>query len=234
MAREMFQNLESDRIAISQQGQVAIIKKHENCIALYGHDVTCAINWMAKKITRGLSRPYDLCFAPNNLLVVSDNGDNTVKVYDLTGDLQPVNQLVIIHDFLAGKLVVQDRNSVKTDSALSKQMLSRIPQNVVIGPGPLSQLFVTSGTEVILINMDWNKPSLVSYLHICSSVDCRFVQFDRRLVCDNVSAVLDHKVCHKVGGFNPLAITEAQFCGMFYHVTETNHTGFMCLERSQC
>ena len=234
MAREMFQNVESDRIAISQQGQVAIIKKHENCIALYGQDVTCGIDWMARKIATGLWRPYDLCFAPNNILVVSDNGDNTVKVYDMTVDLRPVNQLVIGHDSL-GKLVVQDRNSLKTDSAVRKQMLSRrIPQNVVIGPGPLSQLFVTSGTEVILINMDWNKLSLVSYLPICSAVDWRFVQFDRRLVCDNVSAVQDHKVCHKVGGFNPLAITEAQFCGMFYHVTETNHTGFLCLERSQC
>ena len=233
MARDMFQNLESDRIAISQQGQVAVIKKHENCIALYGQDVTCGIDGMPTKIATGLSRPYDLCFAPNNTLVVSDNGDNKIKVYDLTGDLQPVNQLIIGHDSL-GKLVIQDGNSLKPDSALRKQMLSRIPQNVVIGPGPLSQLFVTRGTEVILINMDWNKLSLVSYLPICSSVDWRFVQSDRRLVCDNVSAVQDHKVCHKVGGFNPLAITEAQFCGMFYHVTETNHTRFLCLERSQC
>ena len=31
-----------------------------------------------------------------------------------------------------------------------------------------------------------------------------------------------------------MAITKAQFCGMFYHVTETNHTGFSCLEQSKC
>lgn len=66
------------------------------------------------------------------------------------------------------------------------------------------------------------------------SLDWRLLQFNKRLVCDNVSSVQDHKNSHKVGGFNPMAITEAQFCGMFYHVTETDRTGFSCLERSKC
>ena len=65
-------------------------------------------------------------------------------------------------------------------------------------------------------------------------MDWRFVQYDKSLVCDNVSTVQDHRVNHKVGGFNPLAITKAQFCGMFYHVTETGRAGFLCLQRSEC
>lgn len=85
-----------------------------------------------------------------------------------------------------------------------------------------------------MINMDWSKQSLVSYLPICSPLDWRLLQVDKRLVCDNASSVQDHKNSHKVGGFNPMAITKAQFCGMFYHVTETNHTGFSCLEQSKC
>ena len=85
-----------------------------------------------------------------------------------------------------------------------------------------------------MINMDWSKQSLVSHLPICSPLDWRLLQFDKRLVCDNASSVQDHKNSHKVGGFNPMAITKAQFCGMFYHVTETNHTGFSCLEQLKC
>ena len=85
-----------------------------------------------------------------------------------------------------------------------------------------------------MINMDWSKQSLVSHLPICSPLDWRLLQVDKRLVCDNVSSVQDHKNSHKVGGFNPMAITKAQFCGMFYHVTETNHTGFSCLEQLKC
>jgi len=53
-------------------------------------------------------------------------------------------------------------------------------------------------------------------------------------VCDNGSAVQDHTVNHKVGGFNALAITKAQFCGMFYHVIETSRAGFVCLQSSEC
>ncbi|XP_022783344.1 uncharacterized protein LOC111324110 [Stylophora pistillata] len=229
-ARQMFPNLESDRMTISKQGQVAIIKN--GCIELYGRDVTCGIPWVSRKISAGLSRPYDLCFAPNDALVVSDVGDNTIKIFDLTRNLPPVNQIIIGHDFF-GRFIVLDRSNVPHVNMRALTTF-RIPQNVAISPGPLSQLFVSSSTDIILMNMDWSKLSLVSYLLICSPLDWRLLQFNKRLVCDNVSSVQDHKNSHKVGGFNPMAITEAQFCGMFYHVTETDRTGFSCLEQSKC
>jgi hypothetical protein len=60
------------------------------------------------------------------------------------------------------------------------------------------------------------------------------VQFKKSSVRDEASAFQDHKASHKVDGFNPLAITEAQFCAMVCHVTETSRTGFLCLERTKC
>ena len=54
--------------------------------------------------------------------------------------------------------------------------------------------------------------------------------------CDKKSIVQDHKDNHKVGGQNCLAVTEGQFCAMFYHVKErkTNRISFKCLEESKC
>ena len=54
--------------------------------------------------------------------------------------------------------------------------------------------------------------------------------------CDKMSIVQDHKDNHKVGGQNCLAVTEGQFCAMFYHVKErkTNRISFKCLEESKC
>ncbi|KAJ7339675.1 hypothetical protein OS493_006083 [Desmophyllum pertusum] len=91
----MFQYFEGNKIAVSCQGKVAVVKKHENCIELYGKGVEDGIDWMARKITAGLSRPFDVCFAPNDNLVVSDIGDNKVKIYKLTGDPRQVNQIFI-------------------------------------------------------------------------------------------------------------------------------------------
>jgi len=54
--------------------------------------------------------------------------------------------------------------------------------------------------------------------------------------CDEMSIVQDHKDNHKVGGQNCLAVTEEQFCAMFYHVKERKRDkiSFKCLEESKC
>ena len=54
--------------------------------------------------------------------------------------------------------------------------------------------------------------------------------------CDKMSIVQDHKDDHKVGGENCLAVTEEQFCAMFYHVKERKREkiNFKCLEESKC
>ena len=239
MAGGMFQNFEGNRIAVSDQGLVAVVNKREKCVVLYGKGVDECVPWMATRITGGLSNPYDVCFAPNNSLVVSDTGDNRIKIYKLERGPQQANQIVIGNDRF-NRLIVRDLNTDRAEfpfmrgSILALITAFRIPQNLVIGPGPPSRLFVTSATDVLLINIDWNNLRVVGFSLVCSPVDWRSVQFNRNLVCDEVSAVQDHKTNHKVGGFNPLAITKAQFCAMFYHVTETSRTEFSCLKKSEC
>lgn len=238
MAGSVFQNFEGIRIAVSDQGMIAVVKRRENCVELYGKGVDECVPWMTTRIKEGLSIPYDVCFAPNNSLVVSDIGDNRIKIYRLEGGPQQKNQIFIGNDPLK-RLMVRDLNSDRVEFPSRGSILAlftsfRIPQNLIIGPGPPSRLFVTSATDVLLINIDWNNLSVVDFSLVCSPVDWCSVQFRKRLACDNVSAVQDHNVNHKVGGFNPLAITEAQFCAMFYHVTETSRTGFSCLQQSEC
>ena len=54
--------------------------------------------------------------------------------------------------------------------------------------------------------------------------------------CDKMSIVQDHKDDHKVGGEDCLAVTEEQFCAMFYHVKERKREkiSFKCLEEWKC
>ena len=232
MAEGMTQNYEGNRIAVSDQGMVAVVNKRENCVVLYGKGVDECVPWMATRITVGLFIPYDVCFAPNNSLVISDTGDSRIKIFKLEGGPQQANQIVIGNDRL-NRLIVRDLNSLR-GSDLALITTFRNPQNFVIGPGPASRLFVTSATDVLLINIDWNNLIVVDSSLVRSPVDWCFVQFNKGLACDNVSAGQDHKVNHRVGGFNPLAITKAQFCAIFYHVTATSRTGFSCLKESEC
>ena len=227
MAGGMTQNFEGNRLAVSDQGMVAVVNRREKCVVLYGKGV-----WMATRITVGLSSPYDVCFAPNNSLAVSDIGDNRIKIYKLEGGPQQANQIVIGND-RSDRLIVRDLNSLR-GSLLALITAFRIPQNLVIGPGPASRLFVTSESDVLLINIDWNNLNVVGSFLVRSPVDWCVVQFHKGLACDNVSAVQDHEANHRVGGFNPLAITEAQFCAIFYHVTATSRTGFSCLKETEC
>ena len=62
-----------------------MLKKHENCIELYGQRTLDSVDqqWMSRKITVGISNPHDICFGPNNRLVVSDIGDTSVKIFYL-------------------------------------------------------------------------------------------------------------------------------------------------------
>lgn len=234
----MTHNFEGNRIAVSDQGMVAVVNKREKCVVLYGKGADECVPWMATRITMGLSIPYDVCFAPNNSLAISDIGDNRIKIYKLEGGPQQANQIVIGNDPF-NRLIVRDLNSDRMEFPFRGSVLAlitafRIPQNLVIGPGPASRLFVTSATDVLLINIDWNNLNVVGSSLVCSPNDWCFVQFHKRLACDNVSAVQDHKANHRVGGFNPLAITEAQFCAIFYHVTATGRTGFSCLKETEC
>ena len=157
MADGMFQDFEGDRIAISYEGVVAVLKRHENCIFLYGKEANDIPEeqWVTRKLKRNLFKPYDVCFAPNNHLVVSDIGDKSVKIFTLEGDQEQINQFVIGYN-ATRSLIVQDVIDIKKELSSRIQLnfeTVRVPQNIVVGRGPLFQLFVTCGTD-IFINMD--------------------------------------------------------------------------------
>ena len=177
---------------------------------------------MTCTLTKSLLRPFDICFGPNDHLLVSDNGDSSLKIFDLNRNQKQVNQIVIGHDYY-GQLVLQDSTRSKGLNIRLKTI--RVPQNIVVGTGPLYQLFVSIDADIVLINMDWKEMIPLSYFLVHHPLDWCFVQHDMSLVCGRWT---------KVGRFNPLAITKAQFCSMFYHVTETRDVGFSCLHKSQC
>ena len=96
----------------------------------------------------------------------------------------------------------------------------------MVGRSPLShlfQLFVTCGTDTYKLLSNFFANGLV----LCGTDE-------KKMMCDETSTVGDHKDSHKVGEFNPLVITKAHFCRMFYHVSETRHAGFLCLHRLEC
>ena len=76
MADGMLQDFEGDKIAMSYQGKVALLRRYENWILSYGKEATDIPEqpWVARKLNKDLFKPHDLCFAPNNHLIVWQNG----------------------------------------------------------------------------------------------------------------------------------------------------------------
>ena len=196
-------------LAISDQMVAATVNRSERCVQLYGAETgDGGVIWKNRKLTAGLLRPYGVAFAPNSHLVITDIGDNTIKIYNLDEDPRLVKRL--------------------TNLSING------PKNVVVGPGPLSQMFVVGGNEVLLVNMDWKAVTITSFFPISSPAHWQEAQFNSRITCENLSIVYDHQDSHKVGGKNPLALKAAQFCAMFYHVTKSNTIEYSCLESSEC
>ena len=78
---------------------------------------------MAIKLNKDLFKSHDVCFAPNNHLVVSDIEDKPVKIFTLEGDQEQVNRFVIGYN-ATRSLIVQDVNAMK------KELSSRIQLNL--------------------------------------------------------------------------------------------------------
>ena len=97
----MLQDFEGDRIAMSYQGEVAVLRRQENCIVFTRKRQLKSLNnngnWpsLFRKLNKDLCKPHDVCFAPNNYLVVSDIEDKSVEIFTLEGDQEQVNRFVI-------------------------------------------------------------------------------------------------------------------------------------------
>ena len=85
---------------MSYQGELAVLRRQENCFVLYAKEATEILNnngWpsLFRKLNKDLCKPHDVCFAPNNYLVVSDIEDKSVKIFTLEGDQELLNRSVI-------------------------------------------------------------------------------------------------------------------------------------------
>jgi len=131
MAGIMAEAFDSNRITISEEGNVAVLNRQENCIELYGKRTldTADPQWMARKLSAGLSRPYDVCFAPNNNLVVSDTGDISVKIFNLEEDQKQMNHILIGHDS-SNELIIQAFKGLNISGTFeSVQIFSQPPKH---------------------------------------------------------------------------------------------------------
>ena len=237
---EGFAALSGVGLAISERGRMAVAKRSEGSVELYhseDSDTRPGANQTTETIRENLVRPYEVCFAPNNNLVLTDVGDNSIKVYNLVGKPQLVSKFICFKRKGKTKIEKSESSSeleVSADSSVPTRNLT--PQNIVVGPSPLSQLFVVFDNLILVMTMDWNAVEMIDSRQLSSPHEWAIVQKKANKECNKVSLVHDHKENHKVGGFDPLAITKAQFCAMFYHVTERkrDNINYKCLQRPKC
>jgi len=223
-------------LTISEQGWLAVAKRSAACVELYRNlvgDTGDTRSSGNETITEHLVRPYDVCFAPNNHLVITDNGDNCIKVYNLVGKPRLVSKF-ICHE-RNGNTVIEKTECNPGSPPSSKNVT---PQSITAGPSPLCQLFVVFAplNHIVVITMDWNTVEAIDFQQLSPPRDWASVQLSEIKECDKVTIVHDHTENHKVGGRNPLAITKAHFCAMFYHVTERkrDHISYKCLDGPMC
>lgn len=214
-------------LAISEQGRIAIAKASERQVELYGGGEANQI------ISQQLVTPCEVCFAPNNHLVIADTGDSSIKVYSLDAAPQMVARIICFQQNGKNKI-----EAVKGTEPFSPSLSLRCltPYSITAGPSPLSQLFAVFGCLIFVITLDWGTTELLDYRELSSSDQWPSVQLKMTKECNKTSIVHDHKDNHKVGGLNPLAVTKAQFCAMFYHVTERarHKIKYKCLHRGNC
>ena len=214
-------------LAISERGRLAVVKRSERRVELYSDDSSPG----NQTITEGLVCPYDICFAPNNHLVITDKGDKCIKIYNLEGTPRLISKFICVRTGNGKTSIEKCESLTKLDSSDSSTLA---PQNIIAGPSPSSQHFTVFANFIFVITMDWNTEEMVDFRQLSSPQEWASVQMKAHWECKKVSIVHDHGENHKVGGRNPLAVTKAQFCAMFYHVTETKRNNILlnykCLE----
>ena len=222
-------------LAISERGQLAVVKRSEGRVELFRGSCDTGLTSPANgTVTEDLISPYDVCFASNNHLAITDKGDNIIKVYNLDEKPRLASKFSCRVRTRDGKTFIEKCESF--DVLDSSDSLALAPQNITAGPSPSSQLFNVFANLLFVFTMDWNTVEMVDFQRLSSPQDWASVQMKAHRECNKVSIVHDHGENHKVGGRNPLAVTKAQFCGMFYHVTERKRDNitYKCLQRPKC
>ena len=222
-------------LAISDEGRLAVVKRSENRVELYGGADSKDTRQVHITTKQNLVRPYNLCFALNNHLLITDVGDRSIKIYSLKNEEPQLVRKIICYEKKA-QAIIQMETPGGPLSALSSPDKYLTPFSLTVGPSPLSQIFAVFENFIFMITIDWKTVELMDYRRLSTPSDWTSMQCKVKKECDKTSIVHDHKDNHKVGGQNPLAVTKGQFCAMFYHVTERKRSkiNFKCLQRKKC
>ena len=222
-------------LAFSDEGRLAVIKRSEYRVELYGGADGKDARPVNITTKQNLIRPYNVCFAPMNHLLITDIGDRSVKIYSLKNEEPQLVRKIICYEKKA-EAIIQMETPGGPLSGLSSPDKHLTPFTVTVGPSPLSQIFAVFENFIFMITIDWNTVELMDYRRLSTPSDWTSLQCKVKKECDKTSIVHDHKDNHKVGGQNPLVVTRGQFCAMFYHVTERKRSkfNFKCLERKKC
>ena len=147
-------------LAVSEQGRIAIAKASERQVELYGGGEANQI------ISQQLVTPCEVCFAPNNHLVIADTGDRSIKVYSLDAAPQMVARIICFQQNGSNKIEAMTGTEPFSPS-LSLRCLT--PYSITSGPSPLSQLFAVFGCLIFVIILDWGTTELLDYRELSSS-----------------------------------------------------------------
>ena len=222
-------------LAISDEGRLAVVKRSENRVELYGRVDSKNTRTVNITTEQNLIRPHNVCFALNHHLLITDVGDRSIKIYSLKNEEPQLVRKIICYEKKA-KVMIQMETPGGPLCAVSSSDKYLTPFTVTVGPSPLSQIFAVFENSIFMITIDWNTVELMDYRRLSTPSDWTSMQCKVKKECDKTSIVHDHKDNHKIGGQNPLVVTKGQFCAMFYHVTERKRSkiNFKCLQRTKC
>ena len=177
-------------LAVSEEGCLAVAKRSTICVELYrsrvGDDIGDTRLSGNVTITEHLVRPYDVCFAPNNHLVITDNGDNSIKVYNLVGKPRLVSKFVCQQGKRNTVIEKVKCKSELDDPDSSTPPRNLMPQSLTAGPSPLGQLFVVFAplNRIVVITMDWNTVEVIDFRQLSPPRDWAFVQLKEIKECN--------------------------------------------------
>ena len=133
---------------MSHLGELAVLRNKKIVFFCTGKRQLNNNGWpsLSRKLNKHLFKPHDVCFAPNNHLVVSDIEDKPVKIFTLEGDQEQLNRFVIGYNNATRSLIVQDVNAVK------KELSLRIQLNSELNSSSFSQYWLESPESLIPAN----------------------------------------------------------------------------------
>ena len=149
-------------LAISDEGRLAVVKRSENRVELYGGADSKDTRQVNITTKQNLIRPHNVCFALNNHLLITDVDDPSIKIYSLKNEEPQLVRKIICYEKKA-QAVIQMETPEGPLSALSSPDKYLTPFTLTVGPSPLSQVFAVFENFTFIITIDWNTVGLMDY-----------------------------------------------------------------------